>query len=209
MSPTYIKNDRHRYLLQKLVSENPKVIKDAIDKVIVNGVKIASKDKSKMLRLMLNLNYMFKNKLISKQSAKSIFNTLAAREMGYFFTAYGVIHIGVKLGSWAYEQMVNRGYDKIVENKFEEITDNPGLINTIESDPAFDLGPQITKIYEMGLITQYDSKINPVLDIYQKKYQETNPKYYVKISGYLLNEFIKNQNQDFKKLAMDFDLKRK
>ena len=209
MSPTYIKNDRHRYLLQKLVSENPKVIKEAIDKVIVNGVKIASKDKSKMLRLMLNLNYMFKNKLISKQSAKSIFDTLAAREMGYFFTAYGVIHIGVKLGSWAYEQMVNRGYDKIVENKFEEITDNPGLINTIESDPAFDLGPQITKIYEMGLITQYDSKINPVLDIYQKKYQETNPKYYVKISGYLLNEFIKNQNQDFKKLATDFDLKRK
>ena len=38
---------------------------------------------------------------------------------------------------------------------------------------------------------------------------EEYPKYYVKISGYLLNEFIKNQNQDFKKLAADFDLKRK
>lgn len=207
-SPKYIKNDRHRYLLQKLVSEDPKILREAIDKMILEGAKVASNNKSKMLRLMLTLNYKFKNKLISKQSAETIFKTLSAREMGYFLTGYGVIYTGVKGGSWAYKQMVNRGYDKMVQEKFEEITDKPELVNAIDSEPEFDLGPLFTKIYEMGLTTQFDNKINPVLDIYQKKYEQTDRVYYVKISVYLFNEFIKNQNQDFKKLASDYELKK-
>ena len=207
-SPKYIKNDRHRYLLQKLVSEDPKILREAIDKMIIEGAKIASNSKSKMLRLMLTLNYKFKNKLITKQSAETIFKTLTAREMGYFLTSYGVIYVGVKGGSWAYKQMVNRGYDKMVQEKFEEITDKPELVNSIDSEPEFDLGPLFTKIYEMGLTSQFDNKINPVLDIYQKKYEQTDRVYYVKISVYLFNEFIKNQNQDFKKLASDYELKK-
>ena len=209
LSPKYIKNERHRYLLQKLVSEDPKALMEIIQKVVVGGVKTVSKKRSKMLKLMLNLNYMFKNNIIPRQAAGSIFKTLGAREMGYFLTTYGIIYTGVKGGSWAYNEFMNRGYDKVAQEKFEDLTNDPNLIGSVGSDPEFELGPKLTKIFEMGLVDQYNKKINPVLGEYQQKYEDTDRDRYVKISIYLLDRFIKNQNQDFKKLASDFELKTK
>lgn len=179
---------KEKYILQRLLKEDPKRIASIIDSELSRKLTT----KSQASKVIATINKGIKEGVISKKSGYQWYKKLGVRRFGYEIAATGfIIAGGISLKTY-FEKIKQKAIKDKIKVDLDMISEADVLAGKIEKMDASGDG---------------SSKIDSVLDSYYEKYQNTQEdltKFY-KISVDVMNAYIKNQNQDLNKVAQMSD----
>ena len=199
-----------RYILRKLLEKTPQELELAIKEIIKKSAGGVIKDNLTAIRIVGALNYMIRSGKIERAVAESMWKTIIGRNVKILGAQLGAI-IGATFG----HELITRYqsekfFNELSQHKFDELSDNSNLIFNLKELPIefqlVGLNGYIINNLKKG--EELDTKLTSILQEYRKKY-ENNPNYYLNLFVYLLKQFIKNSDQDFKKLVTDYETKNK
>lgn len=186
LNPQIKLSQQERYLMQKLISEDPKKLTALIEKEMfghitqTNGAEIVSK-----------LNELIKTKVLDKVKAEKIYKSLGLKRFGFDLTASGlIIYAGIKV-----EEYLNK---KAQQQAFQGI---------LPSDEDQQIAILSKKAKEQDAAT-YSMIIKPIFEKYggmYDVYDENKLNKLRKIQRGVLQAFLKDPNSDLDTIATQLD----
>jgi hypothetical protein len=177
---------KDKYLIQQILKEDPKRIAQMIDSVLSKKIT----NKAHALKVSQTINDAIKSGQISKKTGYAWYKKLGMRRFGYEISTTGFI-IAAGMGA------------KIYLSKRDNELIKKGLK---PSQDGVDVGNLFIKINDQNP-EDYENKLVPIIEKYGELYGETNEKKFYEIQKTVANEYLKNPNQDFNKIADSIDRK--